>query len=98
MTTTHENSPGVRETGLLQWSVTEHPNEVEVAIHGELDLATAATLTEVLIDLAAPGRRRVRCDFSGVSFLDSTGIRALLTAAEGATLVDSIVTVSNPTP
>ena len=44
---------------------------------GEIDQATAPLFADALAD-AVPGRRRVEVDLSGVSFLDSSGINALV--------------------
>jgi anti-anti-sigma factor len=51
---------------------------------GELDMATCGGLTE-LLHAAAAGHDPLVLDFSGVSFMDSSGLRALL---EGAGLPD----------
>jgi anti-anti-sigma factor len=62
-----------------------------LVVHGEIDLAVRESLACALDDAVATGRRIV-VDLSGVSFLDSTGIRALVrTAAGGAD-----VSVLNP--
>ena len=44
---------------------------------GELDMATCDGLTELLRSASA-GHHPVVLDFSGVSFMDSSGLRALL--------------------
>ena len=44
---------------------------------GEIDQATAPALADALAD-AVPGRRRVEVDVSRVSFMDSSGINALV--------------------
>jgi anti-anti-sigma factor len=49
-------------------------------LDGELDMATAAGLTE-LLHAAAAGDNPVVLDFSGVSFMDSSGLRAVLEGA-----------------
>jgi anti-sigma B factor antagonist len=62
---------------------------------GELDMATAEELLAAIRDQA--GDDVVILDFSGVSFMDSSGLRALLEAArdrEG----DSAVAIVDPTP
>jgi len=46
-------------------------------LQGELDMATAGGLQEVL-HAAAFGEDPVVLDFSGVTFMDSSGLRALL--------------------
>ena len=62
---------------------------------GELDMATAQELLAAIRDHA--GEDEVVLDFSGVSFMDSSGLRALLEAArdrEG----DGAVAIVDPTP
>jgi len=52
-----------------------HPT---VRISGEIDLTNADTVTEAFRALAGVGERKVDLDFGAVTFMDSTGIRALL--------------------
>jgi anti-sigma B factor antagonist len=47
---------------------------------GELDLATSSGLESTIVDLLERGNQRVVVDLRGLTFLDSTGIRALITA------------------
>lgn len=47
---------------------------------GEVDLATADTLESRIVDLLQAGFARVVVDLRAVTFIDSTGIRALLNA------------------
>ena len=57
--------------------VTEESHGPVVVISGELDIATAPQLGSCLEDLAG---KNVTVDFSGVTFMDSTGINVLVTA------------------
>lgn len=50
------------------------------SLEGELDMATAEELSKVLEEDRADGP--LVLDFSGVSFMDSSGLRALLEAAK----------------
>jgi anti-anti-sigma factor len=63
---------------------------------GELDMATCDGLMELLRSAAA-GHHPVVLDFSGVSFMDSSGLRAIL---EGAGLPNESgpVVILNPSP
>lgn len=50
---------------------------------GEVDVATTGLLTDALgraIDAAVATPRSVRVDLSGVTFIDSSGLRSLLVA------------------
>jgi anti-sigma B factor antagonist len=51
-----------------------------VAVSGELDLASAGALSETLGRELAAGRR-VLLDLSAVTFIDSTGLAAIVNAA-----------------
>jgi anti-sigma B factor antagonist len=52
-----------------------------VRLSGELDISTAAALERVLAELQAPdGPARIVMDLSGLRFMDSTGLRLLVTA------------------
>ena len=48
-------------------------------LDGELDMATADDLSQIFRD--APSNDPIVLDFSGVSFMDSSGLRALLERA-----------------
>lgn len=54
---------------------------VVVAATGEVDLHTSSQLGRALEELAAEGVRRVVVDLSDVTFVDSTGLHALLCGA-----------------
>jgi anti-anti-sigma factor len=58
--------------------VVGHDDDTVVFLTGELDLATAPELTGVLGPLIARGPRELTLDFSGLSFIDSSGIAALV--------------------
>jgi anti-anti-sigma factor len=53
-------------------------DDTVVFLTGELDLATASHLTAVLGPLIARGPQEVMLDFSGLSFIDSSGVAALV--------------------
>jgi anti-anti-sigma factor len=48
-----------------------------IKVHGELDLSTAAPLWAVLDGHLAAGRRFLRLDLSGVTFLDATALSGI---------------------
>src|SRR3954447_7590074 len=54
-----------------------------VALRGELDMLTCPQLTKCLEALGEAGAN-VRLDLSGLSFMDSTGVRVLYSAAKHA--------------
>jgi anti-sigma B factor antagonist len=64
-------------------AVSEHDGSRTVMLLGELDIAAAATLREVLaeqiLDAVTP---RVHVDLSGLAYLDSSGIGVLVAACK----------------
>jgi anti-anti-sigma factor len=58
--------------------VVGHDDDTVVFLAGELDLATAPELTGVLGPLIARGPQELTLDFSGLSFIDSSGVAALV--------------------
>lgn len=57
---------------------------VHVALVGELDLSTVAKVQEELRRVEASGPATVVVDLSKLTFLDSTGLRCIVTADERA--------------
>ena len=57
---------------------------VLVVLQGELDLASAPDLERELKDAEATNPSRISIDLSGLGFMDSTGLQALLRARERA--------------
>jgi len=55
-----------------------------VSLRGELDLATAPAACVRLDKARRTPRPRIVVDLSGLRFCDSTGLRALLSAAKGS--------------
>jgi anti-sigma B factor antagonist len=55
-----------------------------VSVAGELDLHTAGELSAELDGAIARGPKRIVIDLGGVTFLDSTALGALVTAAKRA--------------
>jgi anti-sigma B factor antagonist len=51
----------------------------EIGLTGELDIASAPLLEAKVADLCAEGAKAVAIDLSGLTFIDSTGLRAILT-------------------
>ncbi|MFI7609176.1 STAS domain-containing protein [Micromonospora sp. NPDC049366] len=66
---------------------------------GEIDLATADALDAALADaLGRPGVTEVVVDLTDVTFLDSSGIRALVGAANNARRAGTTLRVVDPQP
>jgi anti-anti-sigma factor len=70
-----------------------------VEIHGEVDISCAPRLWQVLVDTATELRpARVMVDLRYLTFIDSTGIGALVAGRNAARTVGVGFTVRNPSP
>jgi len=54
---------------------------VRVVVTGEVDVATADAVEQAVQGVSAAGPDAILLDLSGVTFIDSTGLRILLTLA-----------------
>jgi anti-sigma B factor antagonist len=54
--------------------------QARVATDGEIDASTSSALHERLVSLVAEGARDIIVDLTGTSFLDATGVDALVRA------------------
>jgi anti-anti-sigma factor len=92
------HSPAERE-GEFHVSVTSEAGSHDVALSGELDIATADQLTDALEGLQPASGDRLIIDLSGVSFMDSTGLRVLIAANRNAAASGySLVIVTGDSP
>ena len=57
-----------------------------VSVVGEVDLATAKSLTDHALDALRGVSPHVVIDLSGVTFMDSTGLKSLITICQRASL------------
>ena len=60
------------------------PNSVIVTVTGEVDTADADRVGEVLAGVAAKGRPIVRVDLGGLTFADSSAVKAIIIGARAA--------------
>jgi anti-anti-sigma factor len=70
---------------------------VLIALAGELDIGSAGELDDVLLEAERSGARTIRLDLRKLEFLDSTGLRAIL-SAELRTSVDGSKLLLIPGP
>ena len=80
----------------LRWSVCPSADGCTVVVlSGELDCASEEAVTQLLagLDHGAP----IKLDLADLTFLDSSGLRCLLLAAEDAAARGSRLTVANAT-
>jgi anti-anti-sigma factor len=64
---------------------------------GDVDFATAPELQAQIVDLIERGARLVVIDLGAVTFLDSSGLRALVHGAQALEAVDGRLLVENAT-
>lgn len=57
---------------------------VQVSLRGELDLSTVEKVEQELRRLEGQGEKLLVLDLAGLSFLDSTGLRLMVTADQRA--------------
>jgi anti-sigma B factor antagonist len=69
---------------ILEIKTEDRNGLVHVALVGELDLSTVAKVQEELRRVEAGSPRTVVVDLSKLTFLDSTGLRCIVTADERA--------------
>jgi anti-sigma B factor antagonist len=69
---------------------------VVVTVSGEVDMATGPTLRDDLLGVLARGNHRVVLDLSNVTFMDSSGLGALLGGHRRARLLGGEVRLAAP--
>jgi anti-anti-sigma factor len=77
---------------------TRRGDTVEITLGGELDLHTSELLTAAIEQAVADGPRAVVLDADGLSFADSAGLRALLTARDTAQQSDIELRLARVSP
>jgi anti-anti-sigma factor len=75
-------SPRVREQSLLAIQVEEDGKELVVRLDGELDIASAKAFEDEVRRAIDTDASSVTLDLSRLSFIDSTGLRAMLAINE----------------
>lgn len=66
------------DNDLFTLDVTERGHLTLVSLEGELDLASQGAFRARLVDLLVAGRTDLVLDLGGLTFLDSTGLGALI--------------------
>lgn len=78
----------------LELATTVHGDRVTLTLQGDIDMGSSARFESGLRD-ALGGGLSVELDMSGVSFMDSTGLRTLMLARAGCS-VGQTITISTP--
>lgn len=81
----------------LSVDINHNATRSHVRLSGELDMATAGQLQDVLDGLHRDGRRRVVLDLSGLEFLGAAGLSVLLRADAQFRAVGGRVALTQPT-
>ncbi len=66
----------------LRVEIEESPQAWSVVVRGEVDISSAAQLEAVLDEVIDKGARLVVLELEHVDFLDSSGLRVILSAAD----------------
>jgi anti-sigma B factor antagonist len=80
VTDIHQRDELVSAGDLTLWSRTEGDAAIVVTARGEIDMASAPALRDLLLDLIDQGCRRLVLSMAAVTFMDSTGLGALIAA------------------
>lgn len=78
----------VRAVTILEFETSERDDQVLVVLRGELDLSTADKVDRELRRVEEIDPPVVVLDLSGLTFLDSTGLRLIVTADQRARQAD----------
>jgi anti-anti-sigma factor len=85
-------------SGALRGGEAPQRGRARYALKGELDMAGGEALVRRVTELAAAAPGPIEIDMSEVSFIDSSGIRALLRLHEAAVSSGRAMRVSNLSP
>ena len=84
---------------ILDFETREGADETHIALRGELDLATTDKVERELERVEASPPSVLVLDLSGLTFLDSTGLRLIVAADQRARAADRrLVVVKGPAP
>jgi anti-sigma B factor antagonist len=60
------------------------PSSVVITVIGELDMADGERVGQILIDAAEAGKPIIRLELAGLTFADSSAVKAILVGAQAA--------------
>ncbi len=80
-------------------TITDTGDAATMSITGEIDMSNSGDLLQWCLQaIAVPQRRSVIADLSGLTFLDSSGIRALIDAHTTASGCGIAFSIASPRP
>src|SRR5437763_864250 len=83
--------------GMIDVESSRVPGATVLSVHGEIDVATAPDLIEAALRLFGDGEDRLVVDLSGVPFLDSSGISAIVAILRSASARNGRLALACPT-
>lgn len=81
---------------LLDLGATRDGSRLDLAVAGELDLYTAPRLEEAVAVETSTGASEVVLELSGVTFVDSSGLSAIITLHQQLTASGATLALRNP--
>lgn len=82
----------------VRYSVRREPDVAVVEVTGEFDLDSVDELKNVALDIFATGQPNLALDLSGVTFVDSTGLGAIVDIANHSRERNGSFALVNPSP
>ena len=82
----------------LRIEVADTTSPTTVVLTGEIDLTTSQRVREALLSIANSGEHRVVVDLGNVTFMDSTGLSALVAARKRFGTIDGEIILRSPSP
>jgi anti-sigma B factor antagonist len=84
---------------MIEIDVQTRPDGIGVVVpRGRLNMVSARRLKELLGDLVAKGTNRIVVDMAETTFLDSSGLGALIGGLKSARQVGGDLRIARPTP
>jgi anti-sigma B factor antagonist len=79
----------------LSIAVLREPDEVVLKLAGEIDMLTAARLSNVVNEILADAPVRIVLDMAGVTFCDSQGLGTIVVLTKKASHTQSVLMLTN---
>ena len=77
--------------------VSPGPTQVVISILGDLDMVDADKVAKILVDAADGGKATVSLELSGLTFADSSAVKAIVLGAQAAARRGVAYELVNPT-
>jgi anti-anti-sigma factor len=87
-----------QDQGALELHIARRDGDALVTVRGEVDIHTCGEVEKALTDLATDGVTKITLDLGQVSFIDSSGLRALVVGHKALQDKGGTLVVANPSP